>query len=177
MRFMNKKGAIEMSMQTIIIVVIGVTLLVLGLNFVRNIMGEEGIGGMGSQMSELSDKQMSDLFGESEEPIYLPRDEITLKQGDTDAVDVNIRNTDYDAGIFKYAVVPDDTGNPSKVTVNTWFRWKTTGRQLENGKGYKEKLVIEVPDNARTGTYFFDLNLDCGSTKDCAFAQLIIEVE
>lgn len=35
----NKKGAIELSMTTIIVIVIGVTLLILGLAFVRNTFG------------------------------------------------------------------------------------------------------------------------------------------
>lgn len=39
---LNKKGAIEMSMSTIIVIVIGVTLLILGLAFVRGIFDRVG---------------------------------------------------------------------------------------------------------------------------------------
>ena len=56
---MNKKGAMELSINTIVIVVIGITLLVLGLVFVRGIFDKLGdLGGGAFQKAEQELKQI-----------------------------------------------------------------------------------------------------------------------
>ena len=89
---------------------------------------------------------------------------------------VNLIIKSYDDGVFKYTLLVAD--KPEKAqNVEDWFTWTKTGRNLKNGKGYKDRLVIAVPDNARTGDYLIDLNLDCPGETDCSFAQLLITVE
>lgn len=170
----SKKGAIEMSMQTIIIVVIGVTLLTLGLRFVYTTFS--GISSQQQGITELTNTQINELFGQSEEPIYLTKDSITIEQGETETVDVNVRNNDYDDGVFKYEVLVSDPGQMSAEQVQSWFSWSKNGRNLANGKGYSDKLIIRVPNNARTGSYLVDLNLNCPTEPSCAFTQLFITV-
>ncbi|MBU4241939.1 MAG: hypothetical protein KKF52_01780, partial [Nanoarchaeota archaeon] len=77
----SKKGAIEMSMQTIIIVVIGVTLLTLGLRFVYTTF--TGITEQQEGITELTNTQINELFGQSGELIYLTKDNVGVQQGDT----------------------------------------------------------------------------------------------
>ena len=60
----NKKGAIEMSMTTIIVIVIGVTLLILGLIFVRGIF--ERIGGLSDQLFAQADNIIRDNMDASQ---------------------------------------------------------------------------------------------------------------
>ncbi len=55
----NKKGAIEMSMTTIIVIVLGVTLLILGLAFVRNIFTK--IGGISDETFNAAQEQLGGL--------------------------------------------------------------------------------------------------------------------
>ena len=57
--FNNKKGAIEMSMTTIIVIVLGVTLLILGLAFVRNIFLKTG--GMSDEIFTQAQSQLGQL--------------------------------------------------------------------------------------------------------------------
>lgn len=53
---MGKKGAIELSMNTIVVVVIGITLLVLGLVFVRGIFQRLGI--IGTKAFEAGEQEL-----------------------------------------------------------------------------------------------------------------------
>ena len=61
----SKRGAIELSMTTIIVVVIGVTLLTLGLTFVKNIMG--GAEGISEEAFTEADRMIRDMMGSDEE--------------------------------------------------------------------------------------------------------------
>ncbi|MBU2589641.1 MAG: hypothetical protein KKB39_02650 [Nanoarchaeota archaeon] len=171
----SKKGAIEMSMQTIIIVVIGVTLLTLGLRFVYTTF--TGITEQQEGITELTNTQINELFGQSGELIYLTKDNVGVQQGDTETIAVNVLNTDYDDGIFKYDVRIADSGKMTEEQVKGWFTWTRNGRTLKNGQGYKDNLVLRVPKDARTGAYLIELELDCPSEMSCAFAQFLVEVE
>lgn len=86
----SKKGAMELSMNTIVIVVIGITLLVLGLVFVRGIFTKLGeLGGGAFQKAEQELKQIQ--AGESK--INFPAS-IEVKKGQSSNPTLSICNID-----------------------------------------------------------------------------------
>lgn len=56
---MSKKGALELSVNTIVIVVIGITLLVLGLVFVRSIFTK--LGGLGTEAFQQAEQELKQI--------------------------------------------------------------------------------------------------------------------
>lgn len=163
---MNKKGAIEMSMTTIIVVILGITLLSLGLMFVRNIFKD--IGGSSAKMSDLADKQMMEMFGESEDPISLPRDEVEIAQGDDVALDIGIRNTGEYHGDFNIKSIEMKT-KPSAYKGNgaDWISWDDSKSTILSGKAIKGKILVSVPSTANLGTYQFKITLSCNVPDIC----------
>ena len=87
---MNKKGALELSMNTIIIIVIGVVLLSLGLMFVRGIF---------SQTTDLSDKvfananqELDTLVGGASRALIISPEKVRIKAGQTSGFIVQVTN-------------------------------------------------------------------------------------
>ena len=87
---MNKKGALELSMNTIIIIVIGVVLLSLGLMFVRGIF---------TQTTDLSDKvfanankELDALGGNVNSALVASPMTVRLKAGETSGFVVQVTN-------------------------------------------------------------------------------------
>ena len=87
---MNKRGALELSMNTIIIVVIGVVLLSLGLIFVR---------GTFSQLTDTSDKvfanankELDDLGGSVSSALIVSPETVRLKAGQTSGFLIQVTN-------------------------------------------------------------------------------------
>ena len=87
---MNKRGALELSMNTIIIIVIGVVLLSLGLIFVRGIF---------SQTTDLSDKvfadankQLDDLGGSVSSALVVSPETVRIDSGKTSGFVVQVTN-------------------------------------------------------------------------------------
>ncbi|MDD4878785.1 MAG: hypothetical protein PHO02_07200 [Candidatus Nanoarchaeia archaeon] len=163
---MNRKGAIEMSMTTIIVVILGITLLSLGLMFVRNIFSD--IGGSSAKMSDLADKQMMEMFGESEDPISLPRDQVEIEQGDEDILDIGIRNTGEDQGKFSLKSI-EVVSKPGafKGDALKWLSWDSTESTILSGKAKTGKILVAVPTNANLGTYQFKITLSCNLEEVC----------
>jgi len=176
----NKKGAIEMSMQTIIIIVIGVTLLTLGLRFVYSIF--KGVGGTPEKLGALSDKQLNDIFGESDEALYLPTDTIETDQGAPVSAYLYLRNPGSDSANFKYDVTVTDKPSESysDERIQKWLVWNKGERTIRSGQGLKDRILIKVPPNAPLGTYFFSIELTCTPEDVCFgpyYANLVLEVK
>ena len=88
----SKKGALELSVNTIVVIVIGVTILTLGLVFVRGIL---------TKTTDLSDKafedanrQLDSLGGTVTEFVTVAPETVRVKAGDTTGLSVLIKNVE-----------------------------------------------------------------------------------
>lgn len=152
----SKKGAIEMSMQTIIVVVIGITLLTLGLRFVYQTFGD--ISGQQKAVNEATQKQLRELFGESDDPVALISNSVSIKQGETEDFVIGFNNIGNSQGNFAYKINFIPSGNSQKPD------WMPSGEDLgplDVGDDTSVILPIEVPEDAVPGSYRFNIELDC----------------
>jgi len=143
---MNKKGAIELSMTTIIVIVLGITLLSLGLVLISNLFAdaEDLIGGAFEQ----GETEIAEIFGSSNADVALSPSEIALEQGDTETVTLALRNSGETSVSNVYAEVEaiefgggaadnircgfDDTGT---TTTDTY--------SLESGEKTSRGLIVK----------------------------------
>lgn len=154
---LRKKGAIEMSMQTIIVVVIGITLLTLGLRFVYTTFS--GITQQQKSVDEATKKQLRELFGESEDPVALVTNSISIKQGESEDFAIGFRNIGTTEGNFKYKIVIESA--PGDLKSVDWMPDGGDLGTLEVGGDADELLSLDVPDNAVPGSYRFKIQLQC----------------
>ena len=107
----NKKGALELSINTIIIIVIGVTLLTLGLLFVRGIFGKM------DKISENTFNNANDLLGGLENVkslLTVSPTQIEIEQGKDDVakvIKVTPRSSDKN---LKCYVIGETNAEPSQ---------------------------------------------------------------
>ena len=83
----NKKGAVELSITTIVVVVIGITLLVLGIAWISNLF--ERLGLTTGSAFEKADAQLESLLGGggTDQTVFrVSPNAVTLKAGDTTTV-------------------------------------------------------------------------------------------
>ena len=112
----NKKGAMELSMSTIVILVLAMTMLILGLVLVRSIFK-----GATSSVNDINEKvkgEISGLFVDESSKIIinLGADRIARVQADTDnfGVSFGAKTLDGSAVVpkrMKYKLSLDDTSN------------------------------------------------------------------
>jgi len=159
----NKRGAIELSISTIVIVVIGITLLTLGLTFVYNIFSD--IGEQQKQLGEFTDQKIREIFEESDEPLNLATDTFSIEQGDIFDLEVIIKNTGplLDQR-FTLEVLVNPNNIPSTAdenNVKNWFRFSRNDIRLNSGQADKIRIQIRPRrDMAPLGDYLINLKMD-----------------
>ncbi len=87
---MDKKGAIELSMTTIIIIVIGITILSLGLVWIRSVFAD--VTELSSGAFDQGETQIAEIFGGTDQAVALSPAETSLSQGDTTTATLAINN-------------------------------------------------------------------------------------
>ena len=99
----NKKGAIELSMTTVVVIVLAMTMLILGLTLVRTIF--TGAKYNVETINEKVKGEINKLFVEEEQrsAVYLASSTAEVKQGDSFGILFAIKNVDKE-GSFTYTV-------------------------------------------------------------------------
>jgi len=103
---MNNKGAINLAIQLIVVIVIAVVILGLGVTFVKNLFGD--IGDLTDQIQgELKDKILDDLRS-SDKKLSFPQTEIVINKKEAKVTALGIKNVKQ--GTLKYKVLIEDKG-------------------------------------------------------------------
>lgn len=118
----GKRGAFEMSMTTVVIIVLSMTMLILGLTLVRTIFT-----GAKYNVEQINDKvrdSINSLFLENANEkliVYLPNLQADIKQGESYGVAFAIKNIESAGRTFQYTVTPSGGNCPTGVDPATWI--------------------------------------------------------
>lgn len=171
----NKKGAVELSMNTIVIVIIGITLLTLGLRWVFNIFAD--VEEQRSQMSEAMEQEIRDMFGESDKPLNLLTNSISIEQGSSYDLAIGIRNIGKEKYEFSYMIEVNQDDIPSNVRadeVRRWFGYTKSNFDLRSGELFPDTVSVDVPRNVPLDIYRVYINLDCKEDNNLDYKQALI---
>ena len=103
----NKKGALELSVNTIVVIVIGITLLTLGLLFVRSLF--ERLGGQVNVIFGGAENEINKI-ATHDQKLSVPQ-EVTVKQGDQTTFKIWVVNLGETKKDFKIEVTPSGNNN------------------------------------------------------------------
>jgi len=120
MNTLNKKAAVELSISTIVVIVLAMSMLILGLVLVKNIFT-----GATYNVQILNDKvrgEINKLFNEQGQriAIHLPNNEAEVKKGESYGVAFGIQNTvegEATAGSFTYQVQAANVQRGCQLTI------------------------------------------------------------
>lgn len=187
---MKKKGALELSINAIVILILAITMLGLGLGFMR-----KTFGGVTAQFGEVSDqmkKEMIDRIKESATKVMLNVYELEMKPSDEKNIylaiknDLNIddtfnvctKNNGGNCGAVNldcsYVELPAGSSSPvcDDITVTT-FKEKTIVRSNIEVLPVK----IKVSSGAKATTYLIPVVVSASTTGEQQRADLYITVK
>jgi len=173
---LRKRGAVELSMTTIIIVVIGITILTLGLRWIYNIFG--GLESQREQLITATEEQIRETFGDTSDPLNLLTSAIQIKQGANYNLGIGIKNTYSTPQQFTYTVEIEDTPTGiSKEQVLSWIKWTKSPIQLGSGQLQADTITFD-PVKPPLGPYRLKIILRCTDcpTPDTFFATLTMRI-
>src|SRR4030042_1336517 len=169
----NHKGAMEMSVGTIVTIVLLVTVLILGIVLIKNIFSSA------KGVIDLTDQQLRNevekLFSEeSKMSVYPGTRLVEIKQDSTNGVGIGIRNLLTGASAdktFSYTVSVSDADLNKKCGIDDQAAedWIVTGRTEENipipsGDFSTQKVLFEIPVGAPLCTIRFRINVQADET-------------
>jgi len=145
----SKKGAIELSMTTIIVIVLGVTMLILGLVFVRNIFQRTAT--LTEEAFENAEKEIQQRMG-STDKIYISGGlRWEVEPGKAIARVVGIQNFDEDLdSSAKFEVKVVSTDNKGK---EDWFKISQPG-DIKAGEKATVPVEIKLPKGLPPGSSY-----------------------
>ncbi|MEN7982150.1 MAG: hypothetical protein ABFQ65_01765 [Nanoarchaeota archaeon] len=165
---MKKKAAMEMSVGTIVTIVLLMTVLILGLVLVRNIFGSatENIGSIDTAVRN----EINKLFSEDSTKkivIYPPTREISIKKGDEGGFGFSIKNVEAQDINFGYDIKFIEKDSNCVMTDTEISKLVSLGK---SGQGIKIKSLssmenpilvkFSIPDSASLCTIRYGIDSD-----------------
>jgi len=162
---MERRAAMEMSVGTIVTIVLLMFVLVLGIVLVQKIFSSA------KGAIDLTDEQLKSeinkLFGEDKELVIYPSSRrVEIKQEREDGVGIGIKNLLQGASgtnTFSYEVIISDASDcvETKEEVAEWF---TTGKSEDDipiavGKSAIQKVLFRIPSGTSLCTARFRVNV------------------
>ena len=178
----GKSGAIELSIGTIVIIVLAMSMLILGMVLVRNIFS-----GSSENILQMNDKvkgEINKLFVEDKRTVvYLPNQIAKIDQNNDWGVAFGIKNLERgsaEVGRFSYDVTVSDPDVRQKCGLGERDieGWITTGRSdsmdIAPGQNYYGIVRFLIPANAPLCTVRFHIDVKMDNV---AYATDFFDVE
>ncbi|PIN78647.1 hypothetical protein COV16_05655 [Candidatus Woesearchaeota archaeon CG10_big_fil_rev_8_21_14_0_10_34_8] len=187
---MNKKAAIQLSVQFIVLTVLALITLGIGFYLVTNIFTTA------EEYKVILDKETQEniisTLKKSGEILSLPITSYTIKRGDNEIVAFGVLNNIGTDSTFTISIVcteaiaPDDTelcavnkGIPCGESAGQCSRWiilDTEEETLQNRESLVAGLFIQVPNNAPSGIFGYSIKVYTGNTQYGTTKKLYITV-
>ena len=150
----NKKAALELSIGTIVIIVIAVTMLILGLVLVRTIMCGALITSL--DLTQKMKDQINKLFQESGNDVVLltgPNGVISVPPGESSGIWFAFKpevQTEYN---YEFEIIIPEKYRKAPYgirvkDVESWFTTPLHGKDVVNTLGKNKNLIIKPPKDA-----------------------------
>ncbi|MEK6934921.1 MAG: hypothetical protein AABW46_03515 [Nanoarchaeota archaeon] len=179
----GKRGALELSITTIVVVVIGITLLTLGLSFVYNYF--QDLEEQRKQIVGFSDEKIREIFSESDDFINVPTSLLKLEIGEEVDYETIIKNVRVGAtanDIYKLEwIVVKEGGNiiapagSQELQILSWFSPQKY-EAVSLGVAESEELRFFIKPTSSTATigrYMLRLKLTLSGQTDPIDSQTV----
>lgn len=154
----SKKASLELSIRTIVIVILSMTLLGLGLGFIRNTFGD--IRGISEDVTEQVRQQIIDDLIINDKKLSFTKTEVNIDKGSSEILTVGIRNKEDETLSYKMVFNPQSAPDEAiEDDILIWFQYNKDMQQLQPSESDVKNIRLSIPKNAKTGSYFLTFNI------------------
>ncbi|MBI2541679.1 hypothetical protein HYV80_03145 [Candidatus Woesearchaeota archaeon] len=156
----NKRASLEISIQAIVIVVLAMTLLGLGLVFIKNQF--TGLGSIQEEVQEQVKQKILDDLISGDKKVSFPRTDITIDKGGALVMTIGIRNKKDNPLHYKMRFTPiqGPDGAPFSVDNPSWFQFaQTQVYTLSAAESDVRNIRLSIPTRIPSGSYFLTFDI------------------
>jgi hypothetical protein len=164
----GKSGAMEMSVGTIVVIVLSMSMLILGMVLISNIF--EGAQGNTNEINDKVRSQIGKLFTEGKKTVVnLPNQIAKIKQNEEWGVSFGVSNlqraTDASGNDFSYVVTVADASNCGGIDVSSWIKIGGQGNMnIAPGGDFYGIIRFLIPEGTPLCIARFHLEVKQGSS-------------
>jgi len=154
----NKRASLEISIQAIVIVVLAMTLLGLGLGFIKGMFSNitkttEGV------TEQVRQRILDDLIT-GDKKVSFPTSEITIDKGGSDVLTVGVRNKKDTSLHYKMKFTPISGPDCAPCSINNWFQFaQDKVYTLSAAEAEVRNIRLSVPTTIASGSYFLTFDI------------------
>ena len=157
---MRRKGAISLSINTLVVIIISLVILSGGITLLyKFIHGAKDIKG---ELDKKTQDELERLLVQQGQRVALPLHVADVNRGDTHIFGIGILNT-YDTqqtffikiSLSKAVDEFEKEMQVDKKSVDSWVFYNSDGILINPDNNHKEALLVSVPKNAAKGQYIF----------------------
>ena len=157
----NRKAALEMSVGTIVVIVLAVSMLILGIVLVRSIMCSAI--GLTGQVNEKVESELNRLFsdqGGEVQCIGAGGEPVKILPGQTNILYCTIKAPETAEYSFTVASIASDSTSLTSEGLQGWLIGDIFTRAIPPGDNEPKKVVrIRIPENAPEALIYLDLDI------------------
>ena len=154
-----RRGAIDLSMNMIVMIIISLAILAGGIVFINKLINDATE--IKAQIDQNTEERLSDLLVEQGQQVAFPFHTKDIARGEHHVFGIGILNTGDVGNQFKIMIefdrIKDASGMDVQLTINPaeWARYNREELIILEGESAKEGILIQVPNDAPSGQYFF----------------------
>ena len=159
MRF-NKKASLEISIQAIVIVVLAMTLLGLGLGFIRGMF--KNITSTTQDVTEQVRQRVLDDLISGDKKVSFPKTEIGVDKGGSEVLTVGVRNKKDTPLHYKirFSPISGPEGQPFSIDNPTWFQFAQSEVYILSAADAEVRNIrLSMPTGTPSGSYFLTFDV------------------
>ena len=156
----NKKASLEISTQAVVIVVLAMTLLGLGLGFIRGMF--KNISSTTEDVTEQVRQRVLDDLISSDKKVSFPKTDVTIDKGGSTVLTVGIRNKKDTPLHYKMRFTPISSpdGTPFSINNPSWFQFaETQVYTLSSADSEVRNIRLSIPTRVLSGSYFLTFDV------------------
>ena len=166
---MNKKGAVGLPMNVLVVVIISFVILAGGISLLYQFIG--GAEDIKKNLDAQTEAELNKLLTDQGKKVALPRNTAKVEPGKSKIFGLGILNIDENEykDQFSFTIQLSKAINPSEKVftptsdTTSWFLFSGGPFTIKENNYHKEPILVKVPSNTQKGTYIFNVKVKAGS--------------
>ena len=164
----NKKASIELSMNTLVIIIISLVILGSGVALLYKFIGSAT--DTKNLLDEKTNTELEHLLVDQGKQVALPLHVATLSGGDSHLFGIGILNSDANLYGTEFTININlnkfvDKNNEDKTTLEIqktaygWLLFTPDVLKIKENENTKESILVDIPADAPKGQYIYDVTI------------------
>ncbi|MBU0457543.1 MAG: hypothetical protein ABH824_06045 [Nanoarchaeota archaeon] len=155
----EKKAAIDLSINTIVIIIISLVILAGGVSLLYKFIG--GAEEIKADLDLRTQDELERLLVDQGKRVALPLHVADIERGKSHVFGIGMLNTLDNKEDFYIEIISNKVIDTSEQDVTgqqkvmSWLSYRTDGISIASGNNQKESILVSIPDDAIKGQYIF----------------------